>query len=361
MKNLYLLLLLFPFLALGQGQEIFNHDGMERNYIYYAPEDIPENAPLIFVLHGYTSSNAFINGYSGFNAIADEHKVAICYPQGTLDLGGTTHWNANLNISTVDDVDFLKELARHLQSAKSLSAEHTFACGMSNGGFMSYTLACEATDVFKAIASVTGTMSGADWMECDAEDPIPVFQISGLVDEVVPVDGSMNTFGGWGGAPDYLTVNEYWKEKNGCTTTELVQVSDAVEATLHSNGVNGNEVWLYPVENMSHTWPGLWNFNSFGIVAAEEIWKFFSLKIEASTSNEEVLNSRLNVFPNPANDFIYLEGLDNASNYSFYSIDGKIVEKGYLPKGKEKIEVQRMDSGFYILEIGKQAFKIYKN
>ncbi len=50
------------------------------------------------------------------NRIADANGFAVCYPQGTEDFGGTTHWNADLNISNTDDKGFLSDLAMFLQS-----------------------------------------------------------------------------------------------------------------------------------------------------------------------------------------------------------------------------------------------------
>ena len=65
------------------------------------------------------------------NKIADENGFAICYPHGTLDFNDITHWNARLNISETDDIGFLTELAKYLQSKHNLNEEKTFSCGFS--------------------------------------------------------------------------------------------------------------------------------------------------------------------------------------------------------------------------------------
>ena len=356
-------------MAFGQSEETFLHDGIEREYIYYAPDDIPVGAPLIFVLHGYTSVNNIIAGYSGFNSIADEHKVAICYPLGTRDVIGNTHWNANLEISETDDVGFLTELAIFLQEDRSLSSENTFACGMSNGGFMSYTLACEAPAVFSAVASVTGTMSGTDWEDCSSSDPIPVMQITGLMDDVVPADGSMSTFGGWGGAPDYLTVNEFWKEKNECASTEVVDLFPTVQATYHRDGINGNQVWLFAISNMEHNWPGFWSTDDFGIIAAEEIWDFFSLNTEMTTDVLNLPQIEFNVFPNPAQDFVNIS-MENSVEVPLrlYSSDGKWLKELELSEltanvsgfDQWQLDISDLQSGIYFIALGKQSTKFLK-
>jgi len=128
-----------------------NHNGGERDYIFYKPDKLEKNDPLVFVLHGYTSNAETIRWYSGMNNTAKANGFAVCYPQGTPDYGGTTHWNARLSISQTDDIGFLSELAEFLQKEHNLDPEKTFVCGMSNGGYMSYILACEAPEIFKAI------------------------------------------------------------------------------------------------------------------------------------------------------------------------------------------------------------------
>ena len=68
--------------------------------------------------------------------------------------------------------------------------------------------AAERPEVFKAVGSIIGTMSGYTWEHREDIKPVPVLQISGLDDRIVPVDGSMRPAGGWGGAPD--KTNSRW-------------------------------------------------------------------------------------------------------------------------------------------------------
>ena len=257
----------------------FEHDGQTRLYIIYMPENIPDNAPLVFVLHGYWGNGLSMMNSVGMNTIADENGFAVCYPQGSKDNKGAAHWNARLNISTIDDIGFLTELAKYLQSEHGLNEEKTFSCGFSNGGFMSYTLACEVPDVFKAVASVAGTMSGYSWENRNISEPIPILHIHGLDDNVVPIDGSISTEGGWGGAPHVDTIIEFWANKNDCNTIETEFLPPLTNVTYHIDGVNGNEVWYYKIDEWGHSWP-VYNPDKPeyypGIDASEVIWQFFS-------------------------------------------------------------------------------------
>ena len=87
-------------------QETFFHDGLDRSYFLELPDNIEPGAPLVIVLHGYTSGPAVIYSYSGWSAISAAEGVAVCYPEGTLDYFGVPHWNANLGISDTDEPRF---------------------------------------------------------------------------------------------------------------------------------------------------------------------------------------------------------------------------------------------------------------
>ena len=196
------------------------------------------------------------------------------YPQGANDSRrGTPHWNARLKISRVDDIGFLSELAKELQGTHQLDREKTFVCGISNGGYMSYTLVAERPDVFKAAASMIGTMSGETWKNRSSIKPVPVMQISGLADRVVPVDGSMSEFGGWGGAPHQDQIIEFWKQLNQTTTEKVIKVSDQTTGYRYGGGIDGNEVWYYTVKGLGHRVPGKRNH---GIDSLTLVWEFFA-------------------------------------------------------------------------------------
>ena len=179
----------------------FKHNRVERKYLLHLPKDLPDNAPLVFLLHGYHGDARDYMGELGMNRVADANRFAVCYPQGAEDHEGTPHWNARLSISKTEDIGFLSDLAAYLQVRHKLNPNKTFVSGISNGGFMSYTLVAERPSVFKAAASVIGTMSGHTWKHRAKIRPVPILQISGLDDEIIPYDGSMSPAGGWGGAP----------------------------------------------------------------------------------------------------------------------------------------------------------------
>lgn len=235
-------------------KQVFEHNGMSREYLLHIPETLPEQAPLVFFLHGY-GGNARPYSWLGMKSKADDMGFALVFPQGSKDTNGVTHWNAQLDISSTDDVAFLSALAVDLQSEHDLDPLRTYSSGISNGGFMSYTLVCHAPEVFAAAGSVIGTMSGETWETCP-ESPVPIFQISGTDDDVVPIDGSMDTEDGWGGAPDMDTIIAHWSSVNGCADEQTVDVEDEqTTGTRHTDCDSGHDVLYFEVDGMGHDLP----------------------------------------------------------------------------------------------------------
>ena len=261
----------------------FNDNGQIREYYLYIPNSIQDNAPLVFVLHGYTGSAGGIMGYSGMNEIAQENGFAVCYPQGLSDQSGNNFWNVGYEFhdnQMVNDVNFLSSLANYLQDEYNLSEENTFSTGMSNGGDMSYMLACQANDVFKAIAPVAGCMMEEIYNTCDSS-PVPVFEIHGNNDNVTLWDGDMQNNDGWGAYYSTEDGIELWVETNNCQNNEEVflpntNLGDGSYIINHRyfDCTDNAEVWLYEVINGGHDWPG--SYGNMDINSSEEIWSFFN-------------------------------------------------------------------------------------
>ena len=252
-----------------------------RQYIYYAPQNMQPGAPLVFVLHGYSGSASSIYGFSGFREVADEEGFGVVFPQGAQDGGGPSHWNANFNFSNVNDHAFLTQLAEHLQSEHGHDPDCTYSCGYSNGGYMSYSLACDNADTFRGIGIVGGNMGGNDWGSCSPSQPVPVVHIHGTLDNDVPYNGSPFDPGNWGGAPSVEAVVATWAGWNNCTEVSETALPNldptdgsTVDLIAHSGGDYGYEARLYRVNNGGHDWFGSWG--NFDITSAAEMWSFWS-------------------------------------------------------------------------------------
>ena len=276
--------------------ETFIDNGQIRDYYLYKPDSVEEDAALVFVLHGYSGAASGILNYSNMNSVADANGFIAVYPNGTQDQSNNRFWNVGYAFhdnQTVDDVGFLSNLAAYIQSEHGASPEKTFVTGMSNGGDMSYMLACQAPDVFSAVAPVAGCMMTWLYDSCEGNPPVPVLEIHGTNDNVTWWEGDPNDVAGWG---PYMGTEEgidLWVEKNSCTdvTNELLPNTapndgSTIISHKHTGCVNDNEVWLYEIVGGGHDWPG--SGGNMDIDSSEEIWSFFNIFIDTGDVNADI-------------------------------------------------------------------------
>ena len=338
----------------------FEHEGINRQYIYYEPLELNEQKPLVFVMHGFTGDASGIRNYSGMNQIADQYGFAVCYPRGTTDSNGNRFWNVGYAFhedETVNDVGFLTELATYLQINYDLNPDFTFATGMSNGGEMCYMLACQATNTFRAVAPVAGMILQDILDECQDSNPIPIFEIHGSEDNITPISGDPNNNDGWGAYPSIPFTINYFSEKNECSTLQTETLPDLdpsdgsyVVSEKHLNGINNNEVWYYEIIGGGHDWPGAWG--NMDINAGEEAWLFFQKYIDdiLSSNSYSFLEKNIHVFPNPTNGLLYIESnnLFEILEVKLYNTLGTNIK---INLSNESIDLSDINSGIYFLSI----------
>ena len=134
--------------------QTLDHAGVEREYFLHAPaaHDGASNLPLLFNFHGFGGTASSQLDWADFRSLADEHGFLVVYPQGT-EMSGSTHWNSGLpggdNKSTADDFGFVLALIDHIAASYNVDSDRIYATGYSNGGFLSYSLACYYSDVLR--------------------------------------------------------------------------------------------------------------------------------------------------------------------------------------------------------------------
>ena len=289
---------LFLFMIISCGNEetgfveerVIEHEGLERSFLIYVPKNIKENAPLVVAIHGYTSSAKTLMGYSGINQIADKEGFLVAYPQGTKDSRDNNFFNVGYEFhsdSKVNDVNFIREIVLNLTKDYKLNSKRVFATGMSNGGDMSYLLACTSSDLFTAVAPVAGVMMKDTLENCNPVKKIPIFEIHGTKDSISKFEGDMNNEDKWGAYYDLPSTIEFWVNKHALNEKETIQLEnknteDGTTITFERywSDESQREVWFYIVNDGNHTWPGMTGLFSRtanqDINSAEEIWKFFS-------------------------------------------------------------------------------------
>ena len=292
MKKL-IILLIIPFISLAQEYLTFNHNGIQRDYIYYEPNNIETEAPLVFVAHGYSGSAQGIMNYCGMNDLADQFGFAVCYPEGTSDNWGTNFWNVGYEFTTgsnINDIDFITELANFLQNENNLSVENTFLTGMSNGAELCYLIACEQPGLFKAFAPVAGTIfpNGLTNNTCDGE-PVSIFELHGVNDNITLFEGDSNDQF-WGPYLGIDSIVNYWTEINQLdelnidTLPNLNNNNKFTVSYKYSSKMSNKQFWLYKHKD-GHSW------DIDDINVAQEIWDFFSQFLSTNNSSISIFNN----------------------------------------------------------------------
>lgn len=367
-------LLLLSALCFGQSTvESITHDGIQRDYRLYipAPYDGSEQVPVVFNLHGYTSDAFQQEIYGDFRPIADTANFFLVHPQGTEDNTGTTFWNAlGFPGETVDDVGFISALIDTIASEYNIDLDRVYSTGMSNGGFMSYKLACELPDRIAAIASVTGSMVEQDLNTCNPTEPIPVMQIHGTNDLSVPYSGSQ---GGFVGIEELVAA---WANKNNCSGSPSVTAVPDIDMTddctserwLYTGGDEGSTVELYKVQGGAHTWPGANPFftSVLGITsqdfsASVEIWRFFRKYSRSGlvSVNNESIQVEFGLYPNPTEGSILLQFEDvKTRNIEVYNGVGQLL-LDRVSTGKS-VPLELENSGIYFVTVNEDGNRATK-
>ena len=264
----------YPDPEYGLTDQSLDHNGLTRTYQLYVPDayDGSQAVPLMINMHGYGGrSNGQLNT-ADMRALADRDNAILVYPQGAL-LDGDPHWNTaplgGDNKSDVDDIGFFNALLDALSANYAIDTGRVYATGYSNGGDMTYTLACYLTDRVTGIAPVSGNMGSDPEAYCQPSHPTPVMIVHGTGDGIRPYNGY----------PGYLEPIEdtlsFWGAQNQITAqpteSSFTDGGQQVERREYTGGQGGVEMRLYKVINGQHVW---FDFEDEGVEATELIWNF---------------------------------------------------------------------------------------
>ncbi len=254
--------------------------GTVRSYEIHVPPsyDGMTPAPLVLNFHGFTSSGLGQQTSSNMDVTADAEGFLVAYPNG-LDQS----WNAGLCCGRsatlgVDDVGFTRAVIEDLSSRGCIDPSRVYATGMSNGGFFSHRLACEAADVIAAVAPVAGVLA-LDPATCTPSRPISILHLHGTGDPLVRYDG-----GGLADSPSVEASIAGWLDRNGCTGEPTVTFQNGSATCETTDDCDGDaSVTLCTIEGAGHCWPGQpcrvlgdLGESTTDIDANEAMWRMFS-------------------------------------------------------------------------------------
>jgi len=349
----------------------FLHGGIYRSYRIYIPaiNDGTKKVPLIFNLHGLGSNGYEQENYGDFRPIADTANFIIVSPNGTNVILTSKGWNTFFTIgSGTDDLGFINRLLDTVAKKYSINLNRVYATGMSNGGFMSYELACFMSNRIAAIASVTGSMTAERRTACNPRHATPIMEIHGTADKTVGYDGT-NYLSTIPGFTHIDSLMQYWVKYNGCSSSATktilpnISTTDACTAERYvwSGGKESSSVELFKIIGGGHTWPG--SAISTGVTnqdfsASKEIWRFFSQysldQFSLSIPSNNLSIALLGIYPNPAKDIIHVR-LSNSNReeviLQLSDIMGRALWQITTSDDELQIPCDTYPSGIYLMTI----------
>ena len=203
---------------------------------------------LVLALGGAGQSGLDFAEDSGYSRLADRARFLVAYPTAT---GARPFWNMNGHVpGKPDDVEFLRIALDRIEDAACVDRGRVYATGVSNGGGMAARLGCDLADRLTAVAPVAGGYGTLP--ACHPARALPILEIHGLADQVVPYAGKGPQRSG--NAWDYVGM---WRHIDGCQgAPRRTAPQRRVTEFAWQSCAAGSEVVHVRIDGERHGWPG---------------------------------------------------------------------------------------------------------
>jgi polyhydroxybutyrate depolymerase len=265
--------------------------GHSRTVIVHLPKGYGGKTavPLVLNMHGSGSTAAEQELFTGMDATADADGFIVAYPQALIPDGSGFDWNVPgqpliggraVPSGAPDDVAFLTSLVGALEGRYCIAATRVYATGFSGGARMAGQLACDSSNVFAAVAPVSGLRRPTP---CPTSRAVPVLSFHGVADPVDPYNGHGQKYWSY----SVPQAAQYWASQDGCSAKAASSKPDkGVTLTTYSGCHAGAVVELYSIAGEGHEWPdgptlppeltSLLGPQSNAIDADAVMWQFFA-------------------------------------------------------------------------------------
>ncbi|WP_437922974.1 prolyl oligopeptidase family serine peptidase [Sorangium sp. So ce291] len=257
-----------------RAQQTLTVGGVTRYFLMYVPEnyDPSKPLPLVFGIHGLNMNNVWAaHDNSGFQLIQEtDDQALLIYPQGLPADGRSRPPSTESQWGTADsnwggpppsanrerleaDLAFFDAMLEHAKANYCVDTKRVFAVGFSQGGFMTNTLGCERSSVFRGLAPVAGWGPNGSQPTCgDASAAHALIQTQGDTDgTVTPALGQ--------------STRDFWRARNGCEATTMPSATFG-NACVEYQGCNDGLPLVYCTHPGGHSVPS---------GAGGRAWRFF--------------------------------------------------------------------------------------
>lgn len=273
------------------------HNGIVRTYLIQKPTPNKRQAfPLVILLHGGTQSAKKVWRQTSLPEKALAEKFILVAPDaidGTWNDGREALYGGTGIRNDIDDVGFISKLIDEIAAKDGADLRRVYVTGASNGGMMSFRLACELAGKLAGVAPFIATMRPDARTSCKPRRTIPMMITISTSDPFVSWDGAPIVKNGETKAEKRLSAPDtvsFWTENNRCREAPKVSIlpdinnEDGTRVRVHHYTNCAADVLFYTVVGGGHTWPGskdsrlinaVFGNTTFDLDAGTAIWSFF--------------------------------------------------------------------------------------
>jgi len=338
-------------------------DGRMRESIIVLPSTPPPSGgyPVVFMLHGTSGDGEKFYNISGWKELGEEENfitvfpssLSWCFVEDGIEKHNTRWVNGNVTDypcagppqDYVDDVKFLKVLAKRISDTFSVNESMIFCSGFSNGCSMIHKLAIDAGDVFAAVAGTSANLTVGD--SARPIHRIPIWLMVGSLDDrfIVPPFTEL-PFGG-------DSILGYLKSSlnralvcQGLDTAFIKIEKDSAHTYQFTKSLAGeiSKPYIFTLlKGMTHEYP---NGANYPVSAPLIFWEFFKRSVAVATEHQHQGSIDIYAYPNPSNNLVTISIPKYHGNYhwSLYDTQGNLKLNGNQANG-EALQFKKSELG----------------
>jgi poly(3-hydroxybutyrate) depolymerase len=332
-----LLFLTVSVFAQGKVTKNFTVGGTTHNCNWYVPTGI-NKPPVVFFIHGANGSgNEFENTTKG-NAVADKEKFIAVYPSASSS-GAAGVW---ADMRNTGEFPFLLAVLDTIDKRYSIDRNRVYMTGFSQGGFISFVAGCKYSDIFAAIAPVSGHAGTG----CTIKRPVSVFLTFGAQEDKVSFVNDLNIWLKLDSCPSKPTITYPYPSSNPKSKVTRITYGPCAQGTY---------VVMDSISGQGHMWPSTTNINQ-----AEETWAFFKqFSLNSGTTVRKLvsLTERNNVSVTFASGLLSVLGVDKDPRgiVDIVDIRGRLVSS--VPINDGLIPFKNKPSGTYLVIVKRDNYQ----
>jgi poly(3-hydroxybutyrate) depolymerase len=309
----------------------FTVNGTSHGCVWHAPGAMSK-PPVVFFIHGANGSGGAFESETKGDAVADKEKFIAVYPSATSG-GGAGTW-ADMQGAT--NFPFFLAVIDTLDVRYHIDRSRIYMTGFSQGGMISFVASCSYSDVFAAVAPVSGHSNAT----CALKRPVSVFMTFGTKDM-----GATSTF---------IADLSVWLKLDSCPSTPVItrpypasSPSSGVTRITYGPCAQGTYVIADSIQGEGHQWPAADRLNQ-----AQEVWAFFkqfSLRSATMIGRQAAAAVRNPITASYASGFVRLRGAEEECRTTVSDTRGRLISSAVVTRGR--FVFREKPNGIYLVTI----------